>query len=195
MFPVILNIYRYIMKRFNDFIREFFDNAKTIPLSKVPFESEVRKLCEQNTCGNFGKCWTCPPAVGSTEELQGRLTQFNQVIIVNKIYTLADSFDWEGMKSGAKDFQSNILKLKQKIRKAAPDFHFIALGAGTCGICETCTYGQQLPCRNPQDAVVSVEACGIDVMKMVSENGLAYNNGPNTVTYIGAIFFDRKLQE
>jgi hypothetical protein len=65
-----------------------------------------------------------------------------------------DSFDWESMKSGSNDFQSKILKLKKQIRKANPDFYFIALGAGTCGICDTCTYEQQLPCRKPNDAPV-----------------------------------------
>ncbi len=176
------------MRQFNDIISDLFDNTKTIPFSKVAFSSEVRKLCEQNMCGNFGKSWTCPPAVESTEELHRQLLQFNQVIIVNKVYALADSFDWEGMKSGAEDFQSKILKLKKVIRKENPDFDFIALGAGRCGICDTCTYEQQLPCRNPNEAIVSVEACGIDVMDMVKEAGLSYNNGPNTVTYVGAVF-------
>lgn len=179
------------MKRFNKLILDLFDNTKTIPFSKVPVRSEVRTLCEQNMCGYFGKSWTCPPAVDSIEEQYKQLSQFNQVIIVNKVYQLADSFDWEGMKSGAEDFQSNILKLKKEIRKADPGFHFIALGAGTCGICDTCTYEQKEPCRNPNDAIVSVEACGIDVMEMVKENGLAYNNGVNTVTYVGAVFFNQ----
>ena len=181
------------MKRLSNFIRDLFDNSETIPFSKVPFRNEVRKLCEQNMCGNFGKSWTCPPAVQSSKELQILLSQFNQVVIFNKIYTLTDSFDWEGMKSGVEDFQSKILKLKKKIRKANPDFHFIALGAGSCGICDTCTYEQQLPCRNPNDAIISVEACGIDVMEMVKENGLTYNNGANTVTYVGALFWDRTV--
>jgi predicted metal-binding protein len=177
------------MKRFNNYIQELFDNAKVISFSKIPFSSEVRKLCEQNMCGNFGKSWTCPPAVESPEELQNQLSHFNQVMIVNKIYKLSDSFDWEGMKRGAEDFQSKILKLKIRIRKSDPDFLFIALGAGICRICEICTYEKKLPCRNPLDAIVSVEACGIDVMDMLKQTELTYNNGPNTVTYVGAVFF------
>lgn len=179
------------MKRFNNYIRDLFDNAKMISFSKIPFRSEVRKLCKQNMCGNFGKSWTCPPAVESPEALQIQLSQFNKVMIVNKVYKLSDSFDWEGMQSGARDFQSKILKLKRKIRQTDPDVHFIALGAGICGICDTCTYEEQLPCRNPSDAIVSVEACGIDVMDMLKETGLSYNNGTNTVTYVGAVFFQR----
>jgi len=179
------------MEIFDKFIEDHFNNFKTIPFSRVPFKPEVRKLCEQNMCGNFGRSWTCPPAVESPTELQKQLSQFNQVVIVNKVYQLEDSFDWEGMKNGAEDFQSKILKLKRTIRKTNPDFQFIALGAGACSICDTCTYKQQIPCRNPKNAIISVEACGIDVMEMVKENGLMYNNGPNTVTYVGALFFFR----
>ena len=178
------------MMQFDDLIQDLFDNARTFPSSKVPFRAEVRKLCEQNMCGNFGKSWTCPPAIESMEELQAKLSAFTQVVVFNRVYQLTDSFDWEGMQSGAQDFQSRLLKLKKNIRKADPDFLFVALGAGACRICETCTFTEQLPCRLPEDAIVSVEACGIDVMAMMQENGLKYNNGPNTVTYIGALFFD-----
>lgn len=176
------------MKRFTGLICELFDNSKIILSSQVPFRSEVRELCEQNSCGCYGKSWTCPPAVGTLEGLQDQVSHFHQVAIFYKVYPLADSFDWEGMQSGAEDFQSRLLKLKKKIRNTDSDFPFLALGAGACKICETCTYEQQLPCRSPENAHVSVEAYGIDVMEMMKENGLSYNNGPNTVTYVGTLF-------
>ncbi len=56
-------------------------------------------------CGYFGKSWTCPPAIESLEELQVKISQFNQVVVFNKVYQLTDSFDWDGMQNGAQDFQ------------------------------------------------------------------------------------------
>lgn len=179
---------QFDMKRFQNRIQDLFDNAKTIPFSGVPFKSEVRQLCEQNMCGCYGKSWTCPPAVESLGKLQLGLSKFDCVVIFLKVYHLEDSFDWEGMKSGIKDFQSRILKLKKSIEKTDPDFRFRVLGAGACSLCDACTYDRQLPCRNPEDALLSVEACGIDVMEMLQNNGLSYNNGKNTVTYVGALF-------
>jgi hypothetical protein len=40
--------------------------------------------------------------------------------------------------------------------------------------------------------IVSLEACGIDVMRLMKVNGLPYYGGPNTVTYIGGLAFDPK---
>ena len=176
------------MKQHEPLIQEFFDHAKTIPLSQVTFSQEVRKLCEQNMCGNFGKSWTCPPAVGSIEELQTQISSFTRILLVDKVYPLEDSFDWEGMKKGGRDFQLQLLKFKKRIKEADPERLFTVLGAGACKLCETCTYREEKPCRKPDHAIVSLEAFGIDVMKMMQESGLKVNNGPNTVTYIGGIF-------
>ena len=176
------------MKQFYDIIRDLFDNTKTIPFSGVPFKPEVRKLCEQNLCGSYGKSWTCPPAVEPLDKLQDQLAEFDGAVIFTRVYPLEDSFDWEGMKSSAKDFQSRVLKLKKNIEKTDPDFRFRVLGAGACTLCDACTYDQQLPCRNPENAIYSVEACGIDVMEMLQKNGLRYNNGKNTLTWVGVLF-------
>lgn len=177
------------MKTLEPLIDERFDASKEIPASTVPFSREVRKLCEDNACGNFGKSWTCPPAIGPLENLQEKLSPFSRFIVIYKVYTMKDSFDWEGMVNGHKDFQSRIIGLKKAITESFPDLSFVVLGAGTCTLCKTCTYTLDEPCRNPEDAMVSVEACGIDAMKMMGDNGLKYNNGPNTVTYIGGIYY------
>lgn len=178
------------MKEIQTLVDDLFDNSKLITSSKIVFSDEVRKLCEQNMCGYYGRCWTCPPAVEAPDILQERLQQYNSVVIVNKVYQLEDSFDWEGMQNGAKDFQVKILKMKKTLQKSYPDLDCTVLGAGSCSICDTCTYQEGDPCRNPELAITSVEACGIDVTLMLQENKMKYNNGPNTVTYVGTLFFN-----
>jgi len=170
-------------------INEFFDHAKIISVSDIPFDTEVRKLCEQNSCGKFGSCWTCPPAVGDIEILHVRAMEFNHFLFFYKVYPLEDSFDWEGMMESVKDFQRRMFKLRKDVRNQDSEFVFLMLGAGACMFCETCTYLQQKPCRFPEEALISIEAFGIDAMKMMKDNRMKYNNGPNTVTYIGGLFY------
>ncbi len=170
-------------------IGDFFNHSKDILSSSVPFDEEVRKMCKQNTCGNYGKSWTCPPALDSIDKLKLKLSSYSRFIIFDRIYPLEDSFDWEGMVNSAKDFQLRIHDLKKKILSMAPDFNFMTLGAGACQLCKTCSYQQQKPCKKPDDAIFSVEAFGVDVMKMMKENGMNYNNGKNTITYIGGMFW------
>ena len=176
------------MEPFETIIQDLFDQSKILPFSKIPFDNEVRKLCEQNMCGCYGRSWTCPPAIDDVETLQARLADFSHCVVFYSVYQLEDSFDWEGMMTSVKDFQARILKSRKKIQAEDPARNFFFLGAGSCQMCETCTYPEEKPCRNPEEALYSVESYGIDAMKMMQDNGLKYNNGPNTVTYIGVLF-------
>jgi len=176
-----------LIKLCKPFIDEAFDHSKIIPATGIPFDNELRKLCEQNRCGKFGQSWTCPPVIGRVDELQSRLAGFSHFLIFYKVYALEDSFDWEGMMNSVKDFQSRILAFKKQLKYETADF--LLVGAGACQVCETCTYPRQKPCRFPDDALFPIESFGIDVMKMMMDNGLKYNNGPNTVTYIGGLFY------
>ncbi|MFV0435873.1 MAG: DUF2284 domain-containing protein [Desulfopila sp.] len=168
---------------------EKFDCAKDIERLAVPLSDECRKMCEQNMCGSYGRNWMCPPAIGSLAELQRQFEGYDRCLIVTKVYTLEDSYDWEGMKNGAKNFQDRLMEYRGLIAAEAPQFGYLMLGAGACLLCPTCSHQVQEPCRFPDKAIVSLEAFGVDVMRMMAEQGLKYNNGVNTVTYIGGIFY------
>lgn len=87
---------------------------------------------------------------------------------------------------GAKEFNDRLLKLKKDIDKSKD---IMVLGAGACTLCDKCFYIDQKKCRRPDDAIISCEAFGIDVMTLMKENELKYNNGANTVTYIGGVLY------
>lgn len=171
--------------------QSLFDNVKETMTASIPFSEEVRGLCEQNMCGNFGKSWTCPPAIDDLDTLKSKIAVYPRFLVFNKVYPLEDSFDWEGMVSSIKDFQARVVKLRRRILKLSKAFDFMVLGAGACSLCETCSYGEKKPCRNPKEAVYSIEAFGMDATALMTANGLAYNNGPNTVTYVGGLFYDQ----
>jgi predicted metal-binding protein len=62
--------------------------------------------------------------------------------------------------------------------------NLLALGNGTCKICEICTYPDS-PCRFPDRSVSSMEAFGLVVSDTCTANGLGYYYGPKTITYTG----------
>ncbi|MBR2616748.1 MAG: hypothetical protein IKC56_00735 [Clostridia bacterium] len=55
-------------------------------------------------------------------------------------------------------------------------------------MCKTCTY-PTAPCRFPDRARTSMEACGINVVELAKEVGINYVNGQNTVTYFSLILY------
>lgn len=167
----------------------YFGHVKSIQASGIVQHSQVREMCKQNACGFYGKNWTCPPAVASLEELKKQFEPFDGFLVVFEVYPIKSSFDWKGMMAGMDAFKTKLQAMKKAMDETAPRDAFLILGAGACGLCKTCTYAEGDPCRQPDDAVVSLEASGIDVMRLMKDHGMKYNNGPNTVTYVGGVFY------
>ncbi|MFZ7120105.1 MAG: DUF2284 domain-containing protein [Eubacteriaceae bacterium] len=167
-------------------VENTFSNYHEIPVKNIKIEDEVRKLCEQNYCGNYNKIWTCPPAVGTIDETRKIVEKYDSFLLVYEVYNVKNSFDMQGMMEGVSDFKEKLQKIKKEISK---EIDFTVLGVGGCTLCKKCAIVDGEPCRRPNDAIISCEACGINVMSLMKENNLKYNNGPNTVTYIGGVLY------
>ena len=157
---------------------------KVINPQNIPFSQAVADACAANLCGKYGTCWTCPPGVGNRLELEKRIKSYKQAIVFTCKYELEDSFDFDGMKDGGKKTAALLREITDAMRKDGIDF--MALGCEGCLICEKCTYPDS-PCRFPNRAIPSIEACGVDVVALAASIGINYNNGPNTVTYFCAV--------
>jgi len=68
------------------------------PTSDIPFSYAVVEACERNVCGMYGKRWTCPPGVGTLEEISKRILKYPNALLISYKYNIEDSFDYEGMK-------------------------------------------------------------------------------------------------
>ena len=164
-----------------------FREYKEFDLSLIRIDQAVRNLCRQNACGQHGKNHMCPPAIKDIKEWEKEILSYKNGIIVTKVYQTKNSFDMEAMFEGMADFQKTLVRLKEDLLDEFTEKRFLLLGAGSCSICKKCTYMEGEPCRFPEKAFVSVEACGIDVMSLSKTAGVKYNNGRNTMTYIGVI--------
>jgi predicted metal-binding protein len=174
-------------------VANHFSKMKEVPSSGIILSREVRRMCERNACGYYGKSWTCPPAIDSIEYFRGLFKAFDTLLIVYRVYALKNSFDWKGMKNGIIDFTNRLLAVKHETEEASPEEKCLYLGAGSCHLCDSCAFVDGQPCRNPHDAIISLEACGIDVVRLMKDHGLPYYNGKNTVTFIGGILYCRNF--
>lgn len=174
------------MKTMTQIIKKHFPNSKEIPPHSITIDESVRKMCEQNVCGHYDKSWVCPPAVDTLDDIKLKIDAFHACVIVYNVYDVKSSFDHKGMMSGLADFRHRLIGL----RKDFPDNRtYLILGAGHCHLCKECGYITGEKCKRPDDAFVSMEACGIDVVRLMKDNDLKYHHGVNTVTYIGAVFY------
>ena len=157
-----------------------------LDMAYLRYYPEVRKICEQNTCRNYGKTWACPPAVGSLQDCQCRVEQYRTMLLFSGKYDLEDSFDFEGMTEGLHAFKNMVDAFEEKIRERLTNY--LLLSNEGCGRCETCTYPTS-PCRYPSKLHHSIEGYGFVVSELAKHAGIRYINGADTVTYFGALLF------
>ncbi len=162
--------------------------AAYITADQIVMSADFRKICEENGCGMFGRCWMCPPHIGNIDELMAQVRSFPKAMLYQSIREIEDSFDIEGMfEAGYKHAQ-----LSQKIHQqvmADDSIEILHLSCGGCRLCETCAKASDEPCRFPDKALPSLEGYGIDVYHTCKDTPLNYINGQNTVTYFGMVLY------
>ncbi len=151
---------------------------------ELAFQEEVVAACKQNYCGMYGKTWTCPPAVGELSALKEKCTAYENAFVFTTKHGLEDSFDIEGMGEA----REKHAQIEGELIAALQGQKFLFLGAGACNVCKTCTY-PTAPCRFPDKAKTSMEACGISVVQLSKDVNINYVNGQNTVTYFSLILY------
>lgn len=158
-----------------------------IEIKNLKYYQEVRTICEKNACGGYGTSWACPPAMGTIEECRNRVAKYDKMLLLNQVYQLDDSFDYEGMVAGSHAFKDLIDSFQQNLKNVISGY--LLLGNEGCHRCSSCTY-PDAPCRFPELLHHPLEGYGFIVSELSKEAGIRYNNGPNTVTYFGALLFN-----
>lgn len=168
-------------------------NAAVVPVGDIIFDPRYRELCASNACGNYGRCWMCPPDVGEVDQLIDEAKAFDWALVYQTVRPLEDSYDFEGMMEAGQLHN----QLAQQLSAMAAELlapGFLHLGAGGCRYCEVCAKKTGEPCRFPDKATASLEAYGISVSELAALGGMPYIHGVNTVTYFGAILFTANEQ-
>lgn len=163
-----------------------FSESGYIAIENLIYYPEIRKICEGNSCRSYAATWACPPAVGTLDECRARVNQYDRMLLFSKAYRLEDSFDFEGMENGLRDFKHRVDRLQDSMKDKFSEF--LILSNEGCGRCSVCTYPDS-PCRFPHFLHHSLEGYGFIVSELAKEAGIRYNNGPNTVTFFGALLF------
>ena len=164
-----------------------FTTSRPLDISKLNFLQEVRDMCAANTCHNFDKSWSCPPACPSLEEMREKIKAYSTGIIVQTVGELEDNLDWDAMQEAGVKQQESFQKMWAVLKNDYPNL--FPMGAGGCRICETCTYPDN-PCRFPELLSYSMEACGLVISQVCTDNAIPYNYGPNAISYTGCFLLE-----
>jgi predicted metal-binding protein len=162
--------------------------AAIVCVSDIQFSESFRQLCEMNSCGKYKTNWMCPPAVGEYEDLKNQVLEFDKGLVIQTVYQMEDSFDYEGMMNAIVIHEKVFREILYHIQTENLLDPILPLNAGFCKFCENCTYPDR-GCLYPDNALASLEAFGIDVTALVTACGIPYNNGVASVSYVGMVLF------
>ncbi|MBR0129988.1 MAG: DUF2284 domain-containing protein [Firmicutes bacterium] len=169
-------------------LEQGFFQAEYVERDNIVFYPELRAICEGNQCGCYGANWVCPPAFGDFEEGKAKILSYENMLLITKKYDLEDSFDFEGMQEGMRDFRRSLPAIEGFAWDLLGPENVFVLSVGSCRLCSECTY-PDAPCRFPKLLHHPIEGYGLNVNELAESCGITYNNGKNTVTYFGALLF------
>lgn len=165
-------------------------NVAIVPVSKAEFSTEVRKMCEMNKCGHYNTNWMCPPAVGSIDELKIKANKYKQGLLFQTIHLVNNLSDRKSIMNAFSSHYKVLIEVLDMLKNKYNLNDLLPLNAGSCFICDKCSYIDGEKCRYPDKAFPSIEAYGIDVIKLLEICNIPYNNGENTVSFVGYILFN-----
>ena len=171
-------------------LNELMDEAKAAGFSQtgelnveaLVFMPEVRDMCAADRCRHYAKNWRCPPACGSLEDAAAEAAKYSCGVLVQTIGKMEDDFDYETIESTSKTHKENFDAFVKTLRDRFGADHVLPMGAGTCTLCEECSY-PDAPCRHPDESISSMEAYGLWVSKVCELSNVPYNNGKQTITF------------
>ena len=164
-----------------------FSTAEKLEVSTLKFLSDVRSMCAADRCMSYGKTWSCPPACGELDYWEERCSHFSKGLVLQTVGDREDSYDFEAMMEVAEENKKHFELFTDLLREKGEDF--LAMSAGTCTRCEKCTYPDS-PCRFPEKLYPSMEACGLFVSGVCSDNGVKYYYGDDKIAYTCCILYN-----
>ncbi len=173
-----------------DFINEIKNlgahAVSEISVSDIVFEPSFRTLCEQNSCGCYGRNYGCPPFVGEPDDLIANAKKYSRAIVYQTVGNLEDSYDYESMMEHGKNHYKLCLSVS-KLCETVNNLNYENLANGGCRTCATCGAVDGIPCRFPESVLPSIDTYCIYVTQLAEAANLNYINGQNTVTYFGML--------
>ena len=166
-----------------------FTNTARIPAEHLVFDPSLRKYCQDNLCGNYGKNLSCPPACGTPEEMKKRTEVYETAWIFQTVAEV-DWHDAEALKAVRDRHNAGSRKLLEEFQKRG--MAGLAMLAGPCRACEVCCGAEGKPCRFPDQQVSCISAYCMSAEKMAEEAGLPYWCGEGRVGFFSLYLTGRK---
>ena len=156
-----------------------------IGTDELLFSERVRYICETE-CPMYNTTWACPPAVGTVEACQERVTAFREGLLIATITEVSDIANIEETLATRAPHEEITRQALSMVREQAEDT--LTLSTESCAHCEHCSW-PDAPCRLPGRMFPCVESHGILVTDLAEKHGIDFLAEGNLVTWFSLILY------
>jgi predicted metal-binding protein len=130
----------------------------------------------------------CPPYVGELDELRAKLGGYRRGLLLRYTNALDVPVQREAVEKTKVDFHKKILQVEDFLREQGFK-ELWGMSGGSCGLCRECGAKTGKPCPFPDEARMSIEAVGVDVLGMLEKLGQDNQFHPDKLTWTGCVLF------
>ena len=136
--------------------------ANVIKAEDIVTDRVFRDICASNSCGMFGRCWTCPPDIGDIDKLMQDIHNYQYALVYQFVAPIEDSYDFEGMMDAAASHNQLVMKIRDFVTLDSFGTELdgiLHLGAGGCHVCEICAKKNKTRLLSIRNLVVFLLNC------------------------------------
>lgn len=149
------------------------------------FSDQVRYICKTE-CAQYGKSWSCPPAVGTVAECEARCSRFEKGFLFTTVAEAEDICNLEATLAMREDHEEITRQIRDLFLSEGCET--LTLSTESCSLCKRCSYPQSA-CRHPDKMFPCVESYGILVTNLAERCGMTFMSGGNIVTWFSLILY------
>ena len=123
-----------------------FTAAAPLDPAKLEAREVVRDACAADKCQAYDRNWTCPPACGTLQECQERMSRFQNGILLQTTGQLAKRVDTKGYARIGEEHIRNFYRFAEEIRKEYPDALCLDAGSANTALIRNPAGSRKKPC-------------------------------------------------
>lgn len=171
-------------------IREGFSSAAVISTEDLVFVPEYRAFCEQNSCGNFGKNYGCPPDCGTPDEMKEKVLRHRSAAVFQTRTQVENPADGNTMKLLKQRHIRMTWELLNRLEEEGMEQNGFAIMCGPCGFCESCKKVSEKPCSFPDKMTSCLSAYCIDANRLAERCEMKIEWDGTVVSFFSMYVFD-----
>ncbi len=163
-----------------------FERVAIIDTDEITFDPSLRKLCEENHCGNYNANYSCPPVCGTPEEMKAKVLAHKKALVYCSHFVGVET----EMGHRLSKMKHGKMEVDLVRRMEAEGHEGFRIGANACDICPSCVKEEGGCCKFPERRFSCLSSYCIDCAKLAYACDMPFYWSKDEVSFYGLYIFE-----